>query len=462
MVGIISSGIGSGLDIQGLVQQLVEAEASLPSQRFAIREAQFQSRLSAYGSLRSALDTFKNSLTRLNEAETLSAKTIATSNEEAATVTVDETAVPAIYTVDIVRQASFARLTSGAFANADATIGTGTLTLSLGSDSFDVAIDAENNSLAGIRDAINNATDNTGVQATIINADDGSYLVFSGASTGAENAVTITQQGGDGGLSAITYDPDNSITNLTLSQAADDALATVNGFNVQSATNEFSGVIDGVTFNALEETAGETFTITVANDTSGVESAVKRFVVDYNALVTTAGNLASFDADTNIAGPLQGDSVLRSLTSQLRQELSEATSGAEALFDTLNEIGVSGDENGKLVVDDEQLASIVSTEFSAISRVFSGETGYASRLTAIIDEFTETDGILSARTEGLESSIESINQQRERLNSRLVALEARLTRQFNGLDSLLGQLNTTSSFLSAQLANVPVPSSGNN
>ena len=456
MVGIISSGIGSGLDIQGLVRQLVEAEVTPASTRLTIRETQFQSQLSAYGSLRGGLDNLKDAFENLAKRETVSARSISTSNEDAVTLTVNEEAVPASYDVSIVSKATSARLTSASFADSEATVGTGTLTISLGAESFDVEVDAESNTLAGIRDAINGASDNTGVQATIINADAGSFLVLSGAQTGAANTITVTQADGDGGLSALVYDPANTITNLTETQAASDAAATVNGFDVFSETNEFSDVIDGVTFSALIETE-ESFTIDVSNDVDSLRNDISRIVSGYNALVDSTNNLSSFDSETNIAGPLQGDTTLRNIVSQLRQELSSATVGADPDVDTLNEIGITLDETGKLVIDDERLSSVLNTDFSAIDRLFSGDQGYAARINGIIDGYIGTDGILTSRSEGIEASIESINTQRERLDARLVSLEARLTRQFNGLDSLLAQLNTTSSFLTAQLANVPTP-----
>lgn len=457
MVGIVSSGIGSGLDVQSLVQQIVAAEGQPAQQRLAFRETQFQARLSAYGSLKSALDTFKTSLQKLSEAETTAARSIATSNEDAVSVSVNESAVAASYTVDIVNTASVARLTSSAFADSDAVVGTGTLTLSLGSESFDVEIDSDNQSLAGIRDAINSASDNSGVQATIINADNGSYLVLSGTKTGSSNSLTITQSGGDGGLASISYDPGNGINNLVETQAASDAAATVNGFAVFSETNEFADVIEGVTFTALEATGGNTFSIDVSNDDGAVADAVRGFVSGYNALISTAENLSSFDAETKVAGPLQGDSALRGVTGLLRRELSNATNGASALFDTLSEIGVGLDEKGRLQIDSDKLNSVLESDFSAIGDLFGGDNGYTARLSTIIDTYIGDDGILEARTDGLDASIERISEQRESLNARLVSLEARLQRQFNGLDSLLGQLNNTSSFLTAQLANVPTP-----
>lgn len=462
MVGIVSTGIGSGLDVNGLVQQLIAAEGQPVQQRLAIKESQFQSKLSAYGSLKSALSALKNATEKLQNNDTFAARTIASSNEDAASVSVEASAVPARYSVDIVSTAVAERLTSSAFATSDTTVGTGTLSISIGGASFDVAIDGESNTVAGIAGAINAAADNAGVQATVINAEGGSYLVISGNDTGKDNTITVTQNGGDGGLSAIAYDPANGLNQLALSESAADAEATVNGFQVFSATNVFDDVIAGVSFSALEATDGDVFTITVANDTAGVKKSLQAFVNAYNAFTETAANLSAYDAETKVAGALQGDSTLRSVSSLLRRELSENTDGIDPLLDTLSEIGVALDEDGKLEIDDTSIDTLNEENYGAISALFGGENGYGSRLIGVLDAYIDSDGILQARTDGLQSSIDGLEQQNQALNLRLASLEARLLRQFNGLDTLLSQLNSTSSFLAAQLSNVPTPGRNTN
>ena len=462
MVGIVSTGIGSGLDVNSLVQQLIAAEGQPVQQRLAIKESQYQSKLSAYGSLKSALSALKTATEKLQNAETFDARTIASSNEEAVTVSVQASAVPARYSVNIVSTAVAERLTSGAFASAETTVGTGSLAISVGGAAFEVAIDAENNTVGGIADAINASADNTGVQATVINAEGGSYLVISGNDTGTDNKITVTQSGGDGGLAALAYDPANGLNQLTLSEPAADAEATVNGFQVFSATNVFDDVIAGVSFNALKATDGEALTVTVANDTAGVKKSLQTFVNAYNAFIETSANLSAYDAETKVAGALQGDSTLRGVSNLLRRELSENTDGIDPLLDTLSEIGVSLDEDGKLEIDEAQIDTLNQENYGAISALFGGEKGYGSRLIGVLDAYIDSDGILQARTDGLQSSIDRLEQQNEALNRRLQSLESRLLRQFNGLDSLLSQLNSTSSFLAAQLSNVPTPGRNNN
>ena len=461
MVGIVSSGIGSGLDIQGLVQQLVAAEGQATSQRLLVREAGFQSELSALGTLKSALDEFKTAAERLGDGEITANKTARSGDDELVGISANTDAASGVYEVEVLSQATSARLTSGVFAGADTAIGTGTLTLTAGSESFSVSIVEEANTLAAIRDAINNANDNTGIEASIINADSGAVIVFSGADTGDEATISISQSGGDGGLASLTFDPNAGSNSLVLSQAASDAQARVNGLDVTSTTNTFDNVIDGVTFTAQADTAGETVRLTVSNDTDAVKGALATFAVAYNSFVDAVNQLSSFDPDTNEAGPLQGDSTLRSAVDLLRRELSNNTESAAGAFDTLNEIGISLDENGKLQTDAARLDTILQDNFRSVQVLFGADDGYVSRLVSVVDSFTGSDGILDTRTDGIQNSIDGLALQNEALNQRLVSLEARLLRQFNGLDSLLAQLNNTSNFLSAQLANIPTPGGSN-
>ena len=170
MASITSAGIGSGLDIGGLVSQLVAAEGQPTQQRIARGEASAQARLSAYGSLTSALSQFRDQLDLMQDIGKFLSRKAASSNEDLFSVSASTSALPGSYAVEVVNLATAQRLTSGAFADADTAVGEGTLTIDVGGEAFDVEITADNSSLAGIRDAINAATDNSGVTATIVNA----------------------------------------------------------------------------------------------------------------------------------------------------------------------------------------------------------------------------------------------------------------------------------------------------
>ncbi len=455
MASIVSSGIGSGLDIAGIVQQLVAAEGQPVETRLGQQEVRAQSKLSAFGSLKSALADVRDQLDILKNPSEFLVRAAASSNEGVFTASTTTSALPANYSLEVLQLAQAQKLTSGAFTDADAAVGTGTLTLGVGETSIDIEITAENNSLAGIRDAINGAGDNPGVSATIVNADSGSYLILTADDTGAENSITLTQAGGDGGLAALEYDPGNGLTALTESQAAQDALIRIDGFDVASSTNTIDGAVEGVSISVTGLTSGGGETLSIVNDTEAVKGIVNTFVESYNALMSTLDSLTAFNAETETAAPLLGDSTVRSIRDQIRREMSTAVSDSTLPFNSLSDVGIEVQLDGKLSVNDTRLSTVLGQDFSRFGQLFAVEDGFGTRLFDLTDGFLDTDGIIETRTQGLNTQIDGIADQRESLNERLASLEQRLLRQFNALDSLLAQLSSTSNFLTQQLNSLP-------
>lgn len=463
MVSITSTGIGSGLDVSGLVQQLVTAEGQATEIRIAQQEARAQAKLSAYGSLKSALSTFGDELEKMSDLDTLLARSGSTGDESLLTVSVAETAVPASYDVEVVQLAQAQKLESGAFAGADTVVGTGTLTIAVGAESFSLDIDSQNNTLEGIRDAINAAVDNKGVAATIVNGDNGSYLILAGENTGSDQSIVVTQSDGDGGLSALEYDPANMLESLTERQAAQDAQLSIDGVDVTSDNNVVAGAIEGVTLTLVSANPGTTTEISIENDLDAVRGQIKSFVDGYNALIDAFDAQTGFDPETEIAGPLLGDLTVRGVRDQLRRELAIEVTDIDASFSSLLDIGIETDVDGKLTVNDSKLDEALGSEFSKLGQLFASSDGYAVRLSGVIDGYLdEEEGILTARTDGLDRTIEGFAEQREVLRVRLESLEARLLRQFNALDALVSELTTTSSFLTQQLGNLPGISTSDN
>ncbi|MEO1244388.1 MAG: flagellar filament capping protein FliD [Pseudomonadota bacterium] len=454
MASIVSTGIGSGLDIAGIVQQLVAAEGQPVENRLGQQEVRAQAKLSAFGSLKSALADVRDQLATLKSPEQFLVRKAVSSDEDVFKASTNTSALPASYELEVVRLAEAQKLTSGAFSGSDAAVGTGTLTVSVGTASMDLEIDADNNTLADIRNAINSADDNPGVSATIVNAENGSYLILTGNDTGAENTITLTQSGGDGGLAALEYDPGNGLSALTESQAAQDALIRIDGFDVVSSTNTFSGAVEGVTISVESVTTGPE-TLTVENDDAAVSKIVNEFIEDYNALIDTLNTLTDFNAEAGIGAPLLGDSTIRSIRDQIRREMSTAVNDAGLPFSTLSDVGIEVQLDGKLELDETRLSTVLADDFTRFGQLFSLEQGFGTRLFNLTDSFLDTEGIIETRTQGLTTQIDGIADERESLNERLASLETRLLRQFNALDSLLAQLSSTSNFLTQQLSSLP-------
>jgi len=423
--------------------------------RLGQKEARAQAKLSAFGSLKSSLADVRDQLATMRSQEQFLKRKAVSSNEDIFSATTTASALPSNYQIEVVQLAEAQRLTSGAFAGSDAAVGTGTLTVTVGTESMLVEIDAENNTLADIRNAINSAENNPGVSATIVNAEAGSYLILTGNRTGAENTITITQSGGDGGLAALEYDPGNGLSALTQSQAAQDAQIRIDGFDVNSSTNTFAGAVEGVSILVKDVTAAGGETLRVENDNDAVSKIVDDFVTSYNALVDTLNSLTQFNADSESAAPLLGDSTIRSIRDQVRREMSTALSDTSLPFSTLSDVGIEVQLDGKLEVDQSKLSTALNDDFVRFGQLFSNADGFGTRLYDLADSFLDTDGIIETRTQGLTNQIDGIGDEREALNERLASLETRLLRQFNALDSLLAQLSSTSNFLTQQLSSLP-------
>ncbi len=461
MPSITSPGIGSGLDIENLVSQLVLFEGQPVRTRLDRREATFQAELSAIGTFRSSLDTFQTALEKLSELGDFD-RTLSGGDEEIFLVSTDDTAAPGAYDIEVVRLAQGQKLSSGAYQTAASYVGTGLLEISVpgdavqggGSFSLDLA-DSDETTLEGIRDAINAAADNPGVYASIVNAEDGAHLVLNSTLTGDDKTITVTASGGDGGLDALAYDPPAGPTNLTEVQPPLDAEIRIDAFTHFSATNTVAGAIDGLSFELVSADPGTTTTVSIGLDRQHTQTLVEDFADAYNDLVTTVNSLTGYDVETRTGGALQGDSLVSGLMNRLSREFNKAVF---LPLTSLRDIGISVSLEGTLEIDSERLDEVVETDLNELRNLFDDKTyGVAVRMESVIGEYLKADGLFDVRTDSLNASIDDITAQRERLASRLEAVDARLRAQFLALDQLVAELNNTSGFLGTQLANLPSP-----
>lgn len=460
MVGIVSTGIGSGLDVSGLVQQLLAAEAQGPTTRFATKEAGVLAKVSGYSSIKSALSVFQTAVERLKTTDELLGRDVTYEENDDFIATVTESAPPAQFDLEIQRLADSQKLASSAFASQTAAIGDGQLTISSGENTFIVSIDSEANTLADIQTAINQNSDNTSVRATIVNSDAGATLTISALQTGVANEITISSTGGDGGLSALEYDSASGLGSLSELRAAGDALVEIDGLAVTSDNNTLVDAVEGVTIELLNAELGTLRQIDIGYDQGQLRSNVQRFAAAYNDVVEVFTTQTRFDLETESAGALLGDTTLRNIRSQLRNEFSSTVTQA-GTFNSLSSIGVTLDIDGKVQIDAEKLDDATATDYLQVGQLFTAEDGIATRFDERLTNYLASDGALETRTEGLNQTIEDIGEQRERLNQRLIQVEARLLRQFNALDSLVSQLSSTSNFLTQQLSALPTPGNSN-
>ena len=478
------TGVGSGLDIEGLVTQLVAAERAPVENRLLRREASLTSDLSGFGTLKGVLADLQARSAALRQESTFTQRTATSSNTAAFTATASASAAAGNYSVTVDALARTQSLASGSFATADEVVGEGTLTFSFGTvdatpavpgpqvlngftvnpdtTSASISIDSSNNTLAGIRDAVNAA--DIGVSATIVNDGNGARLLFSSTDTGAANAIQIAvADAGDGddldatGLSRLAFNTDAA--NLTQTAAASDASFTLNGLALTSASNTVTGALDGVNLTLKDVTSGTPGSLVVAENRTASRNAVQQFVNAYNTFVTTSANLTRFDPDSGSAGALQGDFSARTIISQVRNAVTASVENPDGPFGSLAELGITTSANGTLTINSERLDAALQDGNANLASLFGREsTGIAQRLDSVLNGFLSSGGLLDTRTDGLQSSVDAIGDDREALNRRMEAVEARYRAQFNALDGLLAQINSTGSFVSEQLANIPLPS----
>jgi len=284
MGSIVSSGVGSGLDVASLVQQLVQAEGGPKTFRLNAEEAKVQAKLSALGTLRSALASFRDTVKTLKDLAKFQGRQATLSTPDFVKAVATSSAVPGSYAIEVEQLAAAHKLQSTGSPAPTTVIGTGTLRIATGGQNFDIVIDATNNTLAGIAAAINDSAASDKVLATVVTGAAESRLTLTARSTGAANAMTITQSGGDNGLAVLVYPP--SGTGLTQLQEALDAEALIDGVAVTSGTNTISGAIAGVDVTLVAANDdGETTQISVGYDRVAARKTIDDLVKSYNAVV---------------------------------------------------------------------------------------------------------------------------------------------------------------------------------
>lgn len=471
---------GSGLDTNAIVSALVNAEVAPLSARLDRQERERSEELSSLGSLKSSLTSIESSLDTLVDGTAFDALTINSPSE--VSVTQSGSGSSGAFEVEVANLASAQSLYSSAFSAAGSEVGTGTLTIAIGTPTYsigssgdyagfsqasttDIVIDETNNTVAGIRDAINDA--DAGVTAAILLDGGNVRLVVTSDETGSSKALALSVSDGDGqhtdssGLSQLAYYYDSSaaahVGNLTESQVAQDASFSLNGIALSSSTNAISGLIDGLDFtlNAVTDSA---VNITVKQDQAAIISDIEAFVDAYNSYQSSLASAMSYNEAAG-AGALQGDSMARQLSRALRSAVTDEVTGLSGSTTLLSTIGISADRYGQLSIDSVELTNALSSDASAVKELFAGDgtnDGLAERVLETIDIYTNTtNGLIITRETSIQSLLDKIDDERLVVERRMESLEARYLRQFTAMDSLVGQLQSTSDYLTNQLKNIP-------
>ncbi|WP_018139664.1 MULTISPECIES: flagellar filament capping protein FliD [unclassified Thioalkalivibrio] len=443
-MAISSLGVGSGLDLNQIVGDLVNAERAPREERLDRREQKVESQISAFGELTSSVDQLGSSLSSLAGFEPQ--QVVSVGDESVARVTTDGTAENRSFSLEVeqLAQAEIRATASGAFADGDEEVGAGQLTIQVGGN--DVTLDIEEGmTLRDVRDAINES--GAGVAASIVNDENGARLVFESDETGAANSIGISVTGG-------TPEGLGRLENTEVAREAQDARAFINGLEINSASNTLDNAIDGVEIELTGTSGGAPTTVSIDEDRDELQQLLEGFVENYNALVGQTSQLTRFDPESEEGSVLTGDSTVRNIRSRLGNALMGNAQVPEATASTFAELGIVSNRDGTLSFDSSRFNEALDRDgFDTVADVVRDISGQAE---GIANSFTGRDGLIAARTDGLQGELRRIGSQREDLDMRMEQLEQRLVRQFSRMDQMVAQMQSTGDYLTNQLANMPL------
>lgn len=410
-MAISSPGIGSNLDVNGIVSQLMALEQR-PLATLAREEASYQAKLSAYGTLSGVLGQFQSALQALATPQKFQGLAASVADSGVMSASAGSSAVPASYAVEVLALAAQHKLHSSAFSSTTDVIGSGTITIQYGTynsgaNSFtlnsakaaqSLTIGAANNTLSGVRDAINAA--GIGVSATIVNDGTGNRLMLTSKDPGAANSLRITVADADltptdtAGLSRLAYDPTltaGSGKNLTQALAAQDASLKVDGILVTKSSNIVTDAIDGVTLNLTKASAsGVATTLSVSRDQSSILASVGAFVSAYNSLNKTINDLTSYNAQTKKGATLIGDGSVLRIQNGIRGLLGAPVAGLSGALRTLSDIGVAFQKDGSLKLDSAKLQGAISNNFDQLGKLFASVGASSDSLVGYVGASVKT------------------------------------------------------------------------
>ncbi len=468
-----SSLLSGGLDVQSIVDQLIEVERE-PVRRMESESSSLQSKVTAFQTLNTQVSSF---LDRINNIlfggdtvplalsyayQDLFRKSVfalrkATSSDEAVlSATGGKGAASGSYAITVSSLAQAKTMASGSLADTNTTeIGTGTLVIQVGSgDAVTIDIDSDNNTLAGIRNAINSA--DAGVTATIINDGGASpyRLLVTSDETGKANSFTITDNlsGGTG-------------LGLVETQTAEDAEFTVNSIGVKRSSNVVSDVIDGVTLT-LKTRTSSAVNVTLESDVDAIVKSLQELATAYNDLNGFYAAQFKYDTKTKTAGVLSGDFTLREIQSRIQGILTQSVSGSFTGLRVLSQVGMTFNNDGSIAVDETKLRNALRSDFEGVAALMLGTD---SGVEAAADEGAGIALNLRAALKGIVDPLEgpihnatdSLNRNISILKERIAEYEARLdirrellTSEYSRADQALRLMSVTMSSLNSQLASL--------
>ncbi|KQZ98237.1 MAG: flagellar filament capping protein FliD [Achromobacter sp.] len=454
MATITNLGANSGLPLEDILTKLQAAEEK-KLQQYTVRQTSFETRVTAYGQLKSAVEAVQKAAAALGKPETLGAVKGSVTGGDALTATVAaEGAVAGQYTINVKNVATSQTLQSGAVADRKASNGaTGSFEIELADGTKKTVDLKDDTSLNGIVKAVN-ADDTLGVRATVITDGDGkSYLMMTAKDTGVQASVkSITVTGDQSLKDVLSYSSTDAANSKMTATAAVDAEIDINGITIKSGTNNISTAIDGVTLNLSSKTeAGKPITLKLESDPSVASKAIQSFVTAYNTLQTTIKNLTAFDAAAATNQPLTGDGTTRAIQSSLASALQFVT--GEGTMRSLADLGITTNpQTRQLTLDQTKLDKALATNSADVARMLTGENGLAANFDKATKDILSDTGSIKTKTDGLAKSIANVKDQYTRAKAAGEASLELMRAQFVQLDKFVAQQSVTANYLTQQFA----------
>ena len=459
-------GLGSGIDTDQLVAELMTVERG-PLRQLQRQESIYQAQLSAYGQMKNALSNFVGAMDGLDNINDFEVYQISNSNPQVLHATTDPSISAGHYEVTVLQRAMGHKVASASQIDAVSSLGVaGTVEIAMGSELFNITIDANNDSLTGIRDSINSELDNPGVRASIINADDGlgatvSYLILSAQQTGINQQLTLSDTSGNVA---------SSLDFSTEIQTASDAKVLIDGFTISNPDNTFANTIEGLKFT-ISDVSPDPISLDVAVELDAVTDQGQKFVTAYNVMANTLNSIKRQEISSSSGNTqlLQGDNSVNFILNKFRQELSTKAT-VTGKYQLLTEVGVSSKGSIDLVdgysdplkFDQSEFSQALSNDFSGVAALFADSSeGYSVRLKAMAESFLNDDGILDAHSDGLEQQIINIGKGIERQQARLEIVEQRYLQEYAKMDETMGKLQSINSYLEQQLSTLSLANQSN-
>ena len=465
MATITSAGAGSGIDLESVISASVAAKKTQLQQPITTKKTNTQITLTGVGQLKSAISTFDTTLAKLSTAGAFNKRAInitQDTDDPILKISSNTDASNGQYNVTVNKLATTSKI-EGTFASSTSSLITedGTLTISAG-DGNEFTVDVKKgDTLQQIRKRINNASDNFGLTANIVNTSDGkAKLVIDSGVTGAGNDLKIS--GSTTELKMFEADTSSATavsgSSMSRTQQSTDAEIDVDGNILTSDTNTFKDKVQGLDITVLrvsdKDSDGnlKSNKVDVTTDKSAIKTLVQEFVTAYNTLIDKCTELGKRNTivggeSQDDGGALAGDSMPRSIRTLMANTVMEPNSemtGINSIF----QLGIKMDNDGKLSVDSDKFDDALDDNYEQVVALFSGENGVAGKLQTSLKEYTKTGGLISQRQDQLNSDLRDLSSREATAADQLEKYEANLRAQYGSLDTLLAQMQSSASYLS--------------